>query len=161
MNKLKKPFVFLKNRILPIEKNTVLFRSFTGQYNDNPKAIALQLREKAPNLQIVWVRSSKSREEFPSYVKVVEYESEEYYRYILRAQVVVDNYVGLRCSLGSGLNGTIKNFFFVNKRKKQLCVSTWHGTPLKRIGADEIQKSNKDTHYYTCSDYIVAGCNLT
>ena len=48
---------------------------------------------------------------------------------------------------------------FVKKRRKQLCVSTWHGTPLKRIGGDEIHSALKG--YKTCSDYIVAGCDLT
>lgn len=85
------------------------------------------------------------------------YHSSEYYSYVNRAMVVVDNYTGLR-SFG------FRNFKsswlhrIVNK-KNQFCISTWHGTPLKKIGKDIKTQSIKD--YYSCTDYCVAGCKYT
>lgn len=159
MGKISKIFTMIISRLLPIEK-VVLFDSFSGQYNDNPKQIAKALHEKDPTIKIVWVQSSKSREQFPSYAKTVAYNSNEYYRYILRAKVVVDNHVGLRNTfIRTGRFKEKLRGWFVKKRKKQLCISTWHGTPLKRIGGDEINSTLKG--YKTCSDYIVAGCDLT
>lgn len=161
MNGLKKLWICFVNRLLPVRKKTILFYSFSGQFNDNPKAIFEKLYQREPKLNIVWVTSSKTIETFPSYVQTVENESKDYYRNLMRAQIVVDNYVGLRLSTENGFLERFRRRIFVKKRKSQLCISTWHGTPLKRIGIDALSGSERKACYYTCSDYIVAGCNLT
>jgi CDP-glycerol glycerophosphotransferase len=48
---------------------------------------------------------------------------------------------------------------YAKKRRGQLCISTWHGTPLKRIALDEPNREGED--FCSNSDYIVAGCALT
>ena len=147
-------------KVLPIKKKTVLFSAFGGQYNDNPKAISIKLHEKDSTIKQIWVKSDKSREEFPDYCYTVQYGSKEYYQFVTRAQVVVDNHVGLRVNYRTKKD--LRSFFqtvFARKRKGQLCISTWHGTPLKRIGRDEI--GSKLIGFESCSDYVLAGCGLT
>ena len=162
MNKLFKSGVCLVNSILPIKKKVVLFSSFFGQYNDNPKAVSERLHKLAPDVDIVWVKSIKAKEPFPSYVKTLDLHSKEYYKMINRAQVIVDNHMGMRASGYWGDKGLRKIFakVFSRKRKSQLCISTWHGTPLKRIAADTIGASEKKRHY-TNTDFVVAGCELS
>ena len=101
------------NSLLPVKKGVVLFDAFGGQYTDNPKAVSKYLHEIAPDISIVWVKSDKSKEQFPKYVKTVERGSSEYYKFVCRAQVVVDNHAGLRVSYedGKGLKGKIKSLF--------------------------------------------------
>ena len=160
MGKITKALTILCNRFAPAYKNTVLFDAFGGQYNDNPKRIEKALHEKDSSIRIVWVKSWKSKEQFPEYAKTVEHDSKEYYKYLLRSQVVVDNHVGLRSTFVQSGNFKEKlRGFFTKKRKNQLCISTWHGTPLKRIAGDELNSPMKG--YKTCSDYVVAGCDLT
>ncbi len=144
-------------RFFPIIKNTVFFVSFEGLYNDNPKYISQQLHDMAPDVNIVWASREDRHDSFPPYVKTVPYYSGEYFKYLNCAEVVVDNYTGL-CSFG---------FFkkrqpFLEKiirKKKQLCICTWHGTPLKRIGKDILQEPSKI--YCGGADYCVAGCKYT
>lgn len=163
MSKIKKRFICLfYSCIAPIEKNTVLFFSFHGQYNDNPKYISEKLHQKYPDIKIVWVKSSKSHENFPKYVETVEIDTWKYYKYVNCAQVVVDNYTGLRKRIfyKKTIIRSIKNLF-IKKRKRQYNISTWHGTPLKKIILDEPIYQKKSYKMVTNSDYIVAGCQYT
>ena len=149
---------------MPIMKNTVVFRSFFGQYNDNPKYISEALHEQHPNIKIVWIVRDGSIDSFPPYAKLVNLDSKEYSKMIARAQVVVDNYFGTRSTLLNGDN-KIKGFLFkalARNRKKQLNISTWHGTPLKHIALDEPSyKAKGIKKAYTNSDILLAGCDYT
>lgn len=148
----------------PIIKNTVLFRSFNGQYNDNPKYVSEELHQRRPDVKIVWATGDSPPESFPDYVMTVPIDSSEYARYIARAEVVVDNYCGCRTNyLGS--NNPVKRMVFrllSRKRRGQLCISTWHGTPLKRIALDEPQyRTAKFARGYFNSDLILSGSDLS
>ncbi len=162
LNRLNKALICLWHNILPIKKKVIMFSSFYGQYNDNPKAIERAVRKKCPFAKIVWVRSTKSKESFLADAEIVEMGSKEYYKYSYRAQVVVDNHMGLRASAYWGDKGLKKlpAKIFSRKRRGQLCISTWHGTPLKKIAAD-VKKDTVFKKHYTNSDYVVAGCELT
>lgn len=147
----------LYKRFLPIIDNTVLFTSFRGLYNDNPKYISEKLHEIAPNVNIVWACADLKNKSFPDYVKKVLYDSPKYYSYLNRSKVIVDNYVGIRSFGFKKSKGVFLEKLI--KRKDQLCVSTWHGTPLKRIGASIVE--NKPEAYVTSCDICVAGCEYT
>ncbi len=153
----------LVNMLLPIKKGTVLFRSFFGQYNDNPKYISEELHRQYPDLNIVWaIRDGKS-EEFPSYVKTVELNSKKYSYYCARAQIVVDNYSGCRSSFVTK-KSPLKELlvkFRVRKRKNQLNISTWHGTPLKHIAMDEPMYRESYAKPYLNTDILIAGNEVT
>ena len=151
-------------RYRPLIKNTVLFRSFYGQYNDNPKYISEELHKKAPDVNIVWAIREGKKEDFPSYVKLVELDGEDYVKLISRAEVVVDNYTGTRTSFAESSN-IIRRIIYKlasKKRKGQLNISTWHGTPLKHIGLDEPKYQRaKFAKAYTSCDLLMTGCNIT
>lgn len=149
---------------LPIIKNTVFFSSYKGQYNDNPKYISEYLHSNNPEINIVWAIGASSREIVPDYIKTVRYRSSEYCKYIARAQVVVDNYIGCRHVITKTANPIKKLLFklYSRKRKNQLNISTWHGTPLKHISLDEPKYiNNKNSRAYTSTDVVLAGCSLT
>ena len=150
---------------LPVMKDTVLFRSFMGQYNDNPKYVSEKLHERRPDLNIVWtVGKNVDPSTFPEYVKTVELDSVEYTKYISRAAAVVDNYSGTRTNFVLS-NNIVKRIVFsliARKRRGQFNLSTWHGTPLKHISMDEpAYKKASFVRMYCCADMLMAGCDLT
>jgi len=140
-------------RWFPIKKNTVLFKSFGGQYGDNPKYISELLQEKHPELKLVWAISNKSSDkDIPDYIKKIDIDSFEYIYYSALAEVVVDNMSGIRCIRGVRY---IKWLNYFIKRKNQLNISTWHGTPLKKIGCDIVEDGI--SNYQTSANYTSAG----
>lgn len=149
--------------LLPIKKGIVFFRSFNGQYNDNPKYISEAVHKKYPYLKIVWAIKDDEETKFPCYVKTVKLMTKDYAKYIARAEFVIDNYSGCRSNFLENYNNIIKKIAFriMSKKKKgQMNISTWHGTPLKHIGLDE-PKYKKKTKAYLNTDMMIAGCNLT
>lgn len=148
----------------PIKKRTVLFRSFNGQYNDNPKYISEELYRRRPDLDFVWVMGDGREESFPEYARLVQLDSSEYAEYVSRAAVVVDNYFGCRTNYLSE-NHPLKRLAFwllSRKRRNQLCISTWHGMPLKHIALDEPHyKSAKFSRGYINSDLILSGSSYS
>ena len=67
MNVIQKTVNCLRWLRMPVYKKTVLFSSFYGQYNDNPKYVSKLMHEQHPEWEQIWVRSSKSNESFPDY----------------------------------------------------------------------------------------------
>lgn len=149
---------------LPIYKNTVLFQSFYGQYNDNPKYISEELHRRFPDVKIVWVCGDSGADSFPPYAKLVRLGSREYARYIARACAVVDNYSGLRTNFVTS-RYSIRRLLFrwmSVHRKGQFCLSTGHGTPLKRISLDEPQYQKFPfVQAYINTDVMIAGDRIS
>ncbi len=164
MKSVKAQLVMLFNMLLPIKKNTVLFRSFFGQYNDNPKYISEELHRRFPNVKIIWAIQDGKEREFPPYVELVELGSEKYIQYTARAHAVVDNYSGCRSSILTEKSFLTRALvaFKSRKRKKQLNISTWHGTPLKHIAMDEPAYKQKEfVKAYLNTNILIAGNTLT
>jgi CDP-glycerol glycerophosphotransferase len=141
-------------RFFPIYPYTVLFRSFQGMYNDNPRYISESLHEKDDTIRIIWVLNSDEHV-VPEYVKVVHFDSPDYIKYLSRSQVVVDNYFGINGKIASAID-----LSWMMRRKNRLNISTWHGTPIKKIFRDEPGKTKKDS-IGRVSDFILAGCKYT
>jgi len=156
MKKIPQLLNFYK-RFLPIMENTVFLMSFEGRYCDNPKYISEKLHEIAPDIKIVWACADFANKNFPDYVIKVPQDGKEYYTYLNRAKAIVDNYVGIR-SFGFRKRKSPLLEKLVT-RKNQLCISTWHGTPLKKIGSSTIE--DKPETYVTSCDICVAGCEYT
>lgn len=147
---------------IKIKKNRVLFSSFGGQYNDNPKYISIELHESYPEIEIIWVVSDKANEMPPSYAKIVRYGSFEYFKALYSSQVIIDNHAGLRSSkYDRNKFWKYPLYRFLSRKiKTQLCISTWHGTPIKRIAMDE--KGARERYIYLSStNYILSGCQYT
>ena len=143
-------------------KKVVLFSSFNGQYNDNPKYISEKLHDLDSSVDIFWVKSPKSHEDFPPYVHTIELYSKKYMELIYTAQVVVDNINGTRSGicLKKSIWENIKLYVINIKKKGQLNISTWHGTPLKKIAMDEPNAAQL-YNYYCSSNFILSGCKYT
>lgn len=162
---MRNPFHYLGHihYILPLLDNTVTFRSFQGMYNDNPKYVSEKLHEVAPDVKIVWVYDKDyGNGEFPDYVKVIEPTSKEYLKYSYRSRCLVDNYTGFRMYTVTEPDNPWVMFITklrVRKRKGQLNVSTWHGTPLKHIGSHEKSRKGK-FEKPSNANYVTAGCKL-
>ena len=111
----------------------ILFISFHGQYNDNPKYISEKIHEKHPEIELYWVISNKSQKnDIPDYVKRLEYDTIKYIWVKSKCKVIVEN------GAGDYLFDNSTSFFNFKKRlknNKQFDLSTWHGNPIKHIGA--------------------------
>ncbi len=135
---------YLKYKNKPIDEKRVLFESFMGRkYVDSPKAIYEYMlnSEEYKDYKFVWF--FKNPEEHKNVAdnprtKVYKYGSADYYRLYATSKYWITN---------SRVPDTI------SKRKGQVYVQCWHGTPLKKLGFDiEVKGGNamnslKDIRY--------------
>ncbi|MGW7908792.1 bifunctional glycosyltransferase/CDP-glycerol:glycerophosphate glycerophosphotransferase [Staphylococcus pseudoxylosus] len=140
---------------LPIKENTVLYESFLGKnYSDSPKAIFNYLLENDKDKwQHIWILNDKDlvkdEQSFKnSNVKIIKRFSWQYFYYITVSKYFV-------------LNMRQPKWLF--KKDNQIILSTWHGTPLKRLVFDmeNVTSANKNykKDFYQQSrnwDYLIA-----
>ena len=112
-------------RFIPIDDKTVLFISFHGKgYSDNPKAIYEEMLkdDRFKDFKFVWaIKNHKKKAIKIDDAKIVEYLSIPYFYYLSKAKYWIFN-----CKMPS----------YICKKKDQIYLQTWHGTPLKRLGHD-------------------------
>ena len=131
--------LFLKNRFLylffyatnTVDDKLIVFESFMGKnYSDSEKAVYNYLLNQKADYTFVWI--FRNPENY-SYLKkdntlLIKYGSLKYYKYYAKAKFWISN---------SRINEAII------KKKKQIYIQTWHGTPLKKLGYDiEIKDGN-------------------
>ncbi|WP_251020098.1 CDP-glycerol glycerophosphotransferase family protein [Streptomyces sp. ISL-98] len=105
---------------LPL-REAVLYNSFGGkQFSDSPRAVYQELVRRGADVEHIAVVADQQAV-LPAGVRGVAWGSQEWYEALARSRYVVTN-VGI-------------NDWFT-RREGQIVVQTWHGTPLKRIGAD-------------------------
>ena len=106
----------------PIKENQIIFISFLGKYySDSPKYLYEYLYNNfKDDFEFVWVLNDKNVE-IPGNPKIVKRFSLEYYKEVARSKYWV-------------ING--RQAARLHKRPEQRILSTWHGTPLKRLGLD-------------------------
>ncbi|WP_308198667.1 bifunctional glycosyltransferase/CDP-glycerol:glycerophosphate glycerophosphotransferase [Actinomadura litoris] len=112
-------------RHLAVDENLAVFGAYWYRgYSCNPAAIYEKLKELAPHVHGVWVVKSGARRNMPEGVDYVVAGSADYYRTIARAKYFVNNV----------------NFpdHYV-KRPGQVHMMTQHGTPLKKMGLDQME----------------------
>ncbi|WP_267900392.1 bifunctional glycosyltransferase/CDP-glycerol:glycerophosphate glycerophosphotransferase [Actinomadura spongiicola] len=110
---------------LPVEEDLAVFAAYWYRgYACNPAAIYEKVRELAPDVRPVWVVKPGARSSMPDGVEYVVAGSPDYYRTLARAKYFVNNV----------------NFpdFYV-KRPEQVHLMTQHGTPLKKMGLDQME----------------------
>lgn len=151
VRKILRAGIFTKNRIRylryyfkPVNEKVVLFESFMGRkYVDSPKAMyEYMLKSKEyKDFEFVWF--FKNPDDYKHIAKnkrtkVVKYGSKAYYKYYATSKYWVTN---------SRVPDTIV------KKKNQVYIQCWHGTPLKKLGFDiEVKGGNamnslKDIRY--------------
>lgn len=148
------------DRFARIQEDRIVFTSFDGHYSDSPRYISEKLHELSPSTEIVWFLSAAHKNEAPDYVTVVDIDSKETRNYIKSAKAFVDNvywrevYTQTDRSAIANLQKIL--FTMLAKHKKQYFFTTWHGTPLKRIGRDQIGNTVVD---FACpkNSYMILG----
>lgn len=138
LKSLVRKMVYIKDRLTyahfclwnPVREDTALFMCFVGRsYGCSPKAIYEYMRSdpRYAGYKLVWMFRDKAKCEkyraMPALdgAEIIEFKSAAYYRYLACAKYIVSNY---------------KFHAFSPRRKKQIFLQCWHGTPLKRLGFD-------------------------
>ncbi|WP_226961421.1 MULTISPECIES: CDP-glycerol glycerophosphotransferase family protein [Streptomyces] len=102
-------------------REAVFYNSFGGkQFSDSPRAIYEEFVRRGIEVEHLWSVADE-QVALPPGVRPLEWHSTEWYEALARSRYVVTN-VGL----GD----------WYERREGQCVVQTWHGTPLKKIGAD-------------------------
>lgn len=119
-------------RLLPLRPNEVLFECDLGKgYGDSPKAVYRELLTRASGLHSVWASHVPIPDASPG-TQVVPRLSVAYFWHLARAKYLVNN----------------QSFpFYVKRRRGQVFLQTWHGTPLKRMLHDRDQITARDPGY--------------
>ncbi|MFI7415534.1 CDP-glycerol glycerophosphotransferase family protein [Streptomyces sp. NPDC049627] len=107
----------------PLDHNLAVYCAYWGRgYVCNPAAIHAKARELAPHLRSVFLVEADQAHTMPKDVEYAVIGSREYWDVLARAKYLVNN----------------ANFAdAVVKRKGSVHLSTQHGTPLKKMGADQ------------------------
>ncbi len=119
--------VFYKTVSLVVRTNdkTIMFMAFHGRsYSDNPKAIYEYMKKSYPDYKYIWVLNN-------GYVlneKSVRYGSFKFFYYLSKSKYWIFN---------------CKTYPYMSKKKNQIYIQTWHGTPLKRLAHDIMLSSDK------------------
>lgn len=109
-------------QLLKLKSNFILFNSDNGKsFNGNPKAIYEYLSDIYKDKNVYYVVTGKFSDKLNNHVINVKYMSLKYLYYL-----AISKYWVISVNMYSG----------VHPRKKQVYLQTWHGTPLKKIGAD-------------------------
>lgn len=146
-------------KALKIEKKAVCFMSFYGLYNDNPRYISEELYRTHPEIKIYWCIDSKRchTKEIPEYVIKVSMGGLQKLIIQNRCAVIVDNIAGWYSMSVSAKNYKIVHYI---KNDKVFNLSTWHGTPKKKIGLDATAGS-RDMVFFTTSDLLMSNSEYT
>jgi len=125
---------FVHNRIfslLPMKKKQIFIESFLGRnYSDSPKYIYEYMQEHYPEYTFVWCFDEKR--EIPGNAKQVIRFSIPYFYHLARSKYWINN-------------SRMPNL--LNKRKGNVYLQTWHGTPLKRLVFDMDDVHSADPKY--------------
>jgi CDP-glycerol glycerophosphotransferase len=116
--------VYVARRHEPL-RDAVIYTSFNGrQYSDSPRAIHEELVRRGMPLEHLWVVAD-GQCEVPSTAQVVREGSREWHEALGNARYVVSN-------------DHFPSWF--KRRPDQVCLQTWHGVPLKRLGFDVMSR---------------------
>src|SRR5699024_5458706 len=121
--------MFLK---MTIKEDTIIFESFLGKsYSDSPKYIYEHMVKNNMNFKYIWIFKEKKKNLFGNPIQIKRF-SLKYFYYMARAKYWVNN---------SRIPKTL------NKRKDNIYLQTWHGTPLKTLVFDMKDVYSADPAY--------------
>ena len=136
MKKIKRKIMYRKMyKKFNVNEKMIIFESFWGKsYSCSPKAIYNYIIKQPEfnDFKFIWVfKDTKNRKNFfkDPRTEIVKYDSKKYYQYFAQAKYWVINFRLSDCII---------------KKKNQVFIQCWHGTPLKRLGCDiKIDGGNK------------------
>lgn len=129
---IKNYIIRFKYRFEKVDDNLIIFESYMGRnYSCSPKAIYEEMikNEKYNNFKFMWAfKNPEGKEKYFNHqnTKIVKYRSNEYYKLYGQAKYFVTN-------------SRLPEDIF--KKKNQIYVQCWHGTPLKRLGCDIVDNT--------------------
>ena len=124
LTRIKYLYFYVTNKV---DSKMVIFESYMGrQYSCSPKAIYLELLNNSNYKDYKFVWAFKDPSEYSDLKDnhntiIVEKNSSMYFKYFAKAKYFVVNSRIEECII---------------KKKKQIYVQCWHGTPLKKLGYD-------------------------
>mgnify|MGYP004465263477 CR=1 FL=1 len=116
---------------IPIKKKKILFVSFGGKkYDDSPQSIYEKMitMPEFNDYEFIWAFTDINKK-IPGNAKLIKIDSFNYFYHALSSKFWIIN-----VSAERGLNF---------KKKKTICINTWHGTPIKKIYGEENANLNK------------------
>lgn len=127
-NRIGSFLIKLFGLFIPIKKKKILFVSFGGKkYDDSPQSIyekMIKMKEFS-SYEFVWAFVDINKK-IPGNPKIIKIDSFSYFYHALSSGFWIIN-----VSAERGLNF---------KKKKTICINTWHGTPMKKIYGEENSK---------------------
>lgn len=99
----------------------VLFEAWRGRYADNPRAISERLAQRFPGTRLMWVADQAV--ELPPGTERLQRHTPQYFARLATCDFLVSNDI-------------VSRHYIKGPRVRYL--QTWHGTPLKTIGHDEV-----------------------
>ncbi|WP_392891422.1 CDP-glycerol glycerophosphotransferase family protein [Streptomyces sp. LN699] len=113
-------------RMLPLRPELAVFSAYWhGSYACNPAAVEAKLRELAPRMRTAWICEPRHASTLPPRTAALRPGSAAYWTALARATYLTTN-----VNFDRGLV----------KRPGQILLQTQHGTPLKRVGLDLLDR---------------------
>jgi len=138
----------LKYKRIKIDNNLITFISFNGKYADSPRALTEHIHKLDENKKIVWLVNNIKNSNIPDYVEVEKYGTPKAWELFYQSKIIVDNVYGLHETYLKSKKITDKIKFkiecFLKYKKGQFVFTTWHGTPLKKMGIDSVNNNIVD-----------------
>lgn len=130
------PLLYLLGIFVKVDPKLVMFASFNGSaYSDNPKYIFEYMKSNQDYADYHYIWAFKNKKQV-SGTKQVKFNSLIYYYYLSKAKYWV-------------FNAKMAPYYY--KKKDQVYLQTWHGTPLKRLAHDIFD--NGATYYRSKQSY--------
>lgn len=121
---------------MPIQNNKIVFRTFNGAYNCNPKYIAEEILKQNLPYDLVWIVNKNILKfiwNFPRNIRLVMAGTEDELKEFATAKIWIDN---------ERRNYLVKKGLF--KRDEQVYIQTFHGSlGIKRTG---IERNNPNSN---------------
>jgi CDP-glycerol glycerophosphotransferase len=156
LSRLDKKLARISYRIMSgsidIKDNRILFLSFRGGFDCNPKAIALEIMKEDLPYEIVWVVRSENLKKInnlPNDLEIVRWGSLDFYEKAASSRIIIDN-------------STIFGALGLTKKKNQTYINTWHGSiGLKGLGDVKDKKWIKTANYCAKNvDFIISNSDF-
>ncbi|HAM80640.1 CDP-glycerol glycerophosphotransferase family protein [Ornithinibacillus bavariensis] len=139
--------------LVSVDKNLILYESYQGKnISGNPYAFYKELIKDPDFKKVKHVWAVNDKKQFAKFlpktagvkVKVIERNTISYVKYMAKAKYLINN-------------TSFPQLF--QKRRNQVYINTWHGTPLKTLGRDikssKINSHSNLQHNFLHVDYMV------
>ena len=123
-------------KLIPTSEDYIYFRNIWGKYNDNTMYISEKIKKTNPELVCIWELNDVTSNDLPDDIIKVKTNTLKSFYLKSRSKIIIDNDIGYITKTYKSDSIVKKMLYAGTKNKKQLNISTWHGTPLKRIFKD-------------------------